>query len=140
MTYRRNRRLRILSAAAATAVAFLSAAHRSAMAAPDNWQGSDATAPTWDQPLNWSAKAKPGSGDDAVFPLGIPAVPGATISLNTGEFANSLTFNDAYTLTGGTLTLTLPSAGITVAAGVVATVNSVLAGSAAVGSTGLTVN
>jgi hypothetical protein len=39
-----------------------------------------------------------------IFPTPVP-VGVATITLGTGEVANSRTFNDAYTLLGGDLTL-----------------------------------
>ena len=73
--------------------------------------------------------------DDVLFPTPIPN-PGsqpnpATVVLTAGEVANSLTINDAYTLTGGTLALSSgnPNSGnITIAAGKIATINSALTG------------
>ena len=106
-------------------------------AATDNWLGTSATTPTWDQAANWDLGAKPGTGDDAVFPTPIPTTAGATIGLGTGETANSLTFNAAYTLgtAAGTGDLTLTSGNVTVATGVTANIVSQLKGTA-----GLTLN
>lgn len=85
----------------------------------------------WSDGGNWSS-GEPTSLLEAVFPAVIPAA-GSPLSLSAGELANSLTFNNTYTLNAGDLTLTTGS--ITVAPTFTATLNSTLLGTA-----GLTVN
>ena len=115
----RRRSLVILGAAAGTFPA------GPLSAATDNYTG--ATNTSWDTATNWSLGAEPTAADDAIFPTAVPA-SGATITLTAGELANSLTFRNTYTLTGGNLTLTSPG-NVTVASTFNATINSVLAGS-----------
>src|SRR5207244_2524479 len=76
---------------------------------------------------------KPTSSVDTVFPTPVPGT-GPTITLTAGEAAQSLTFNDTYTLSGGDLTIT--SGLIQVAGGKTATIGSVLAGTAGLGKNG----
>ena len=59
----------------------------------------------WDTAGNWSLGGEPSAGDDAIFPLAVPA-SGRVILLTPGETANTLTFNNSYVLQGGDLTLT----------------------------------
>ena len=127
-----------IALAVATAAASLGSVGTAAFAATDNWQGGSATTPTWDQGANWSLGAKPSTADDAVFPTPVPATPGATIGLGTGETANSLTFNDAYTLgtAAGVGDLTLTTGNVTVASGKTASVASQLKGTAGLTLTG----
>ncbi len=85
----------------------------------------------WDTPGNWSGAAAPTSADDATF----NSTPG-TITLNSGEQANSLTFGQAITLSGGDLTLGagISGANVNLGSGVTDTINSQL-----LGTSGLTV-
>ena len=94
-------------------------------AATNTWTNTSGDA-LWDTIANWSLGAAPLAVDDAIFPTPVPA-NGGTVTLGTGDVANSLTFRDVYTLTGGDLTLT--SGNITVAPTFTATINSVLKGS-----------
>ncbi len=130
-------KMRRIKAAVAATVAMVSAQPQ-LRAATDNWQGGSGTAPTWDQPGNWSLGAKPTAADDAVFVTPIPSPPGAIISLGTGELANSLTFNDSYTLgsAAGSGDLTLTTSGVTVASSKTATIASQLKGSAGLSISG----
>jgi len=127
---------RILAAAAAAGL--VGAGSQPARAATNTWVGGNATAPHWDQTANWDLGAKPTATDDVVFPTPIPATPGATISLGAGELANSLTFNDTYTLgtAAGAGDLTLTTSGVTVATGKTATIASQLKGTAGITLTG----
>ncbi len=94
-------------------------------AADNNWTGG--TDAQWDAPTNWSQNAKPIASDAANFPSAIPGT-GATVTLNTGEVADTLGFGNSYTLTGGNLALT--SGTVDVAPTFTATINSALIGSA----------
>lgn len=95
-------------------------------AAVNYWQQTANPPPNsiWDNIDNWLAGI-PTATSDAIFPTPIPATGGA-ITLVNGDLANSLTFRDAYTLSGGNLTLT--SGLITVAPSSTATINSALIG------------
>lgn len=99
-------------------------------AAQNIWTAGSTTDFTWDNGANWSLTAKPGALDDVLFPTPIPDPGllggGALITLGAAELANSLAFNDSYSLTGGDLTLT--TGNITVAAGALATLTSNLGG------------
>jgi len=104
------------------------------------WQASQAGAPdaVWDNLNNWTLGTVPVATDDVIFPTPIPGT-GGTITLATGDVAQSLTFRDAYTLTGGDLTLDAIG-NITVAPTATATINSTLLGGGAItlaGSNGL---
>src|SRR5579862_9706809 len=80
----------------------------------NTWQGSTGV---WAATTNWSLNHIPLSTEDVVFPTPIPS-GGATITVPTGAMANSLTFNDSYTLSGFDLTLTSANGGkINVATG-----------------------
>src|SRR4029079_6242695 len=57
----------------------------------------------WSRSNNWSPSGEPGGGDDAFFPTPIP-VGDPFVSLSNGEDVGTLTFNDSYSLSGGTLT------------------------------------
>ena len=126
MTKRTSSAVGVLAVAVA-AVAFLSVP---AGAATIYWDGS--TDATWDQGDNWSGGNEPGIGDDVTFPTPVPGT-GGTITLTAGELANSLTFNDTYTLAAGG-SLYLGSYGVTdagkisVATGKIATISSPLYG------------
>ena len=100
--------------------------------------GGDAA---WDTGLNWVGSpdnTKPSITDDAVFPT--PLSGAADKTLGSGEKANSLTFNQTYTLGTGDLTLgTLGQSGassVIVAASQTATINSTLAGSSGLAKVG----
>jgi len=99
-------------------------------AADQTWTG--ATDQSWGVSTNWTA-ATPGSGDDVIFPFTIPS-GGSTITLGAGSLANALSFKNAYTFSGGDLTLT--SGGVRVDMAVDARVDSILAGSAGLLKTG----
>lgn len=70
-------------------------------AADQTWTGT--TDQLWSTSTNWTT-ATPGSGDDVIFPLIIPS-GGSTITLGAGSLANSLSFKNNYTLSGGDLAL-----------------------------------
>ncbi|HLX61951.1 MAG TPA: autotransporter-associated beta strand repeat-containing protein, partial [Planctomycetota bacterium] len=98
----------------------------------NTWQGSTGV---WAATTNWSLNHIPLSTEDVVFPTPIPS-GGATITVPTGAMANSLTFNDSYTLSGFDLTLTSANGGkINVATGKSVTLATNLSGTA-----GLTLN
>ncbi len=88
---------RFLLLATATAIAW---AAPSAQAAVLTWTGS--TNAQWDESSNWNPTQIPTLSDDATFPSTIPTT-GSTITLPTGAQINNLTFNNSYTLQGGTL-------------------------------------
>jgi fibronectin-binding autotransporter adhesin len=126
----RGQRVRRAGAAmVAAAVVAGVAGLRPAAAATDLWSG--ATDASWDTATNWSLGAEPTAADDALFPTPIPGT-GGTITLTAGETANSLTFRNAYALTGGDLALGTAGT-VTVAPTFTATV-----GSALIGTGGLT--
>jgi len=107
-----------------------------AAAAVVEWTG--ASSAQWHAPANWSSAARPGIGDDALFPATVPAT-GPNISLAAGETASSLTFRNSYHLEGGDLALG-GTGNVTVAPAVTTTLSTVLAGSGGlslVGSNGL---
>ncbi|HYE19884.1 MAG TPA: autotransporter-associated beta strand repeat-containing protein, partial [Tepidisphaeraceae bacterium] len=117
--------------AALVAGAVLGAGGGSALAADIVWTAGSGAAFNWSDGLNWDLTLEPNATHDAQFNSGIPN-PGSlanpeAIVLSAGELANSLTFNDAYTLTGGTLQLSLPG-NVTVGSGATATIASALVG------------
>lgn len=71
-----------------------------AQAALLTWTG--ATNAQWDEITNWNPAQIPTLTDDAAFPATIPPT-GSIITLPTGAQINNLTFNNSYTLQGGTL-------------------------------------
>jgi len=81
-----------------------------------NWTGS--TSADWNNTGNWNPAQIPTLADDAVFPATIPAT-GSLITLPSGAQINNLTFNNSYTLQGGSLSfganqnISIPS-GVTV--------------------------
>lgn len=102
-----------------------------------DWSAGSSTDFVWGNGLNW-AGVVPTVTDDAVFVSPIPN-PGTLsnpniVLLGAASVANSLSFKDAYTLSGGDLTLT--SGGVRVDMGVVARVDSILAGSAGLTKSG----
>jgi fibronectin-binding autotransporter adhesin len=124
MSGRKSVNCRRGSARIAAAVALALVAGQSARAATDNWNGG-ANDSLWDDGLNWSNFVKPTATDDAVF--GSTGV--TTVTLGSGELANSLTFNaNGYTFVGGNLAIT--TGNVAIAAGTGAILSSVLTGSA----------
>ena len=89
-------------------------------AAPIVWDNSNATG-AWSTAANWDTNTEPTASDDVTFPLGLAG----TITTTTTENALSLTFQDAYTLSGGTLALATGNS-INVASGITATLNNPL--------------
>jgi len=89
-------------------------------AAPVVWDNSNGTG-AWSTAANWDTNIEPTSADNVTFPLGLAG----TISTTTTENALSLAFDDAYTLSGGTLALASGNS-IQVASGVTATINNTL--------------
>ncbi|RBP47209.1 putative secreted protein with PEP-CTERM sorting signal [Roseimicrobium gellanilyticum] len=79
----------------------------------------------WSVGTNWSL-GEPTAAHDVVLPGVVPA-SGGTITLAAGELANSLSFLNSYTLTGGNLTLT--TGNISVDPTFTGTISSVLQGS-----------
>jgi MYXO-CTERM domain-containing protein len=61
----------------------------------------------WANPLNWADGTMPTNTDDVTF--GGTIVGSATITLPVGAEASALLFNNAYTLSGGTLALGRPT-------------------------------
>ncbi len=102
----------------------------SLIAAPVVWDNSNATG-AWSTGANWDTNIEPTAADDLTFPLGL----GGTITTSTTENALSLTFNDAYTLSGGTLALASGNS-INVAVGVTATINNALSITGGLSKTG----
>lgn len=92
----------------------------SVTAAPIVWDNSNATN-AWSTAANWDTNTEPTSADTVTFPVGLAD----TITTTTTENALSLTFDDAYTLSGGTLALASGNS-IQVASGVTATINNSL--------------
>ncbi len=88
-------------------------------AATLTWTGTADT--NWSNAANWIGGV-PTAADDAVFGLSSPA----TVNLAGGSLANSLSFLDNYTLSGGTLAL--GSGGIQIDLGRLLTLNSQLVG------------
>lgn len=96
----------------AAAAAFLGLT-RNAPAVSINWTGTGGNA-NWDNTGNWSTGTIPGATDDVVFPSTGTYTSG--VSLNSADrVCNSLTFDNApaFTLSGGTFTLSLTSGAIT---------------------------
>ena len=89
-------------------------------AAPIVWDNSNGTN-AWSTAANWDTNTEPTSADDVTFPAGLAA----TITTTTTENALSLTFQDAYTLSGGTLALASGNS-VNVANGVTATLSNAL--------------
>lgn len=100
-------------------------------AADQTWTGN--TNQLWSTSTNWTT-AVPSSADNVILPWVIPS-GGSLITLGAGSLANSLSFKNAYSLTGGDLTLT--TGGVRVDTGVVARVDSLLAGAVGLTKTGL---
>jgi len=70
----------------------------------DNWNDG-ANDANWDTNGNWSSGTAPGTSDQAVFVTPIPNMAG---TINVGnETIGSLSLNDGYALSGGSLNLTL---------------------------------
>jgi hypothetical protein len=67
------------------------------------WDNSSANG-LWSDAVNWADDTEPTPGSAVTFPAGFPN-GGAVVTLFAGETAASLTFNDSYTLSGGSLTL-----------------------------------
>jgi fibronectin-binding autotransporter adhesin len=93
------------------------------------WDAGSTTNLNWSNGFNWGG-LEPTSTDDAIFSQLIPN-PGMlstpeTITLSTGEAANSLSFFNRYQLTGGDLTLA--SGGIRVSLGDSVTIHSQILG------------
>ena len=122
---RRARKMRpSILATSAAAMLSISLFVGSAHAAPDNWLGT--TNASWDTTTNWSTAAKPTAANQVTFPAAIPGT-GSSISLSAGELADTLSFANGYTLTGGSLTMTTGTISVTGVGGAASvTINSVL--------------
>lgn len=89
-------------------------------AATVTWD-NDSLDSLWDTAANWSGGAEPTAADDVVLATPIPGgLSTLTLALTPAETALSLTFQDNYTLSGGTLQL--GAGGITTDAGVTASI------------------
>jgi autotransporter-associated beta strand protein len=95
------------------------------------WTGAVST--SWSNGNNWTTGAEPNSSLDVVFDTPIPAT-GPAIALSSSEAAKTLTFNDSYTLTGGSLGVA--GGNVSVASGKTATINSPVSGSAGLSKNG----
>lgn len=109
----------------------------SIQAAVVNWDAGSSVDLSWSNGSNWGG-LEPTLIDDAIFSQLIPnpgslANPG-TITLSTGEVANSLSFFNQYQLVGGDLTLT--SGGVRAALGSYSVIGSELKGTAGLALTG----
>ena len=69
----------------------------------DTWDNSSASA-LWGDDTNWLDDTKPTFASDVTFPAGFPNGD-TTVTLPLDESARSLTFNDSYTLSGGSINL-----------------------------------
>jgi autotransporter-associated beta strand protein/T5SS/PEP-CTERM-associated repeat protein len=96
-------------------------ANRVALA--DVWDNSSGNG-QWSTATNWADNTEPGIADFATFPNTIPGGL-STITLSSGEFAQSLTFLNNYTLNGGNIQL---GNRMITAGGWNSTINTVLAG------------
>ncbi len=105
----------------------------SAPAQTNIWLGGTDAFWNNDPTNNWSLGAIPIGTHDVIFPSTIPGT-GSTITLGTGDVANSLSFLNSYTLTGGDLTLTTGL--INVDPTFAATITSVLNGGSTLTKTG----
>ena len=108
-------------------------------AATVTWSAGSTTDLLWNTSGNWSSAAAPIATDDLIFVSPIPN-PGALsnpqiITLGAGSVANSLSFKNNYTLTGGDLTLSAGGA-IRTDLGMTATIGSQLLGAAGLTKTG----
>jgi autotransporter-associated beta strand protein len=106
------------------------------------WNAGSSTDLTWNNASNWSTSTVPGAADSIRFPTLIPnpgSLPNPSlITLGSGEFGNSLLFQNSYTLTGGDLTLTSGQIQTDSSmAGTYATIASTLHGVAGLSKTGL---
>lgn len=95
-----------------------------------NWTADSNANFNWATASNWSTGVPTGA-DDVLFPAPVPN-PGLllnpqTINLGAGSLANSLSFKDSYSLTGGNLTL--GTGGARADWGMTATLGSQLTGS-----------
>lgn len=89
-------------------------------AATVTWD-NDSLDSLWDNTANWSGGAEPTAADDVIFGTPIPGgLATLALALTPAETALSLTFQDNYTLSGGTLQL--GAGGITTGTGVTASV------------------
>jgi fibronectin-binding autotransporter adhesin len=95
-----------------------------ASALADVWDNSAGTS-QWSSATNWADNTEPTINDFVTFPNTIP-LGLSTITLSSGEFAQSLTFLNNYTLSGGNIQL---GNGMITAGGWTSSINSVLAGS-----------
>src|SRR5262245_47091818 len=121
----RRSRIRLVSLALNTATASVLTAAASALGA-DTWDNGSILSPgQWSVGDNWADNTVPTSTDAVTFPT--PILGGSTITLSAGEEALSLTINDNYTLTAGSLTLAAGGS-VSVASGRSATISSVLSG------------
>ncbi|MDZ7616398.1 MAG: autotransporter-associated beta strand repeat-containing protein, partial [Patescibacteria group bacterium] len=101
-----------------------------AASAQTTWNGNaDAT---WSNVSNWTT-GLPGTTTAVIFGTPIPGT-GSDITLATGSVANSLSIQDSYTFSGGSLTLA--NGAIQVAAGKTFTVNTALIGTGSFTLTG----
>src|SRR5205085_9289097 len=101
-------------------------------AATPTWTGT--VSASWDTTGNWQTNAEPTSTSDVVFPTPVPGIGGATIALTSGEVAKTITLNDNYTLSGGSLSIAAGS--VNVANGKTATVSTILTGSSGLAKSG----
>ena len=95
------------------------------------WTAASGGDTQWSNPANWDL-GEPTAASDILLPDVIPN-PGAladpaTILLSAGELANSITFSNSYTLSGGSLELTSGLARVSLGAS--ATIDSQLTGTA----------
>ncbi|EDY18488.1 autotransporter-associated beta strand repeat protein [Chthoniobacter flavus Ellin428] len=126
-----------LSAGAATYIWDTDNTTAGAQDGPGTWQTGGGN---WFDSTNTLQNQTWADGNDAVFGAGSGAA--GTVALGSAITANSLTFNTTgsgnYTITGNTLTITTGNIAVNLAAtaGVSATINSIVAGSAGLTQTG----
>jgi autotransporter-associated beta strand protein len=95
--------------------------------AADTWDRGAGTG-FWSTGTNWADNTEPTSADPVIFPTPIPGGV-ATVTLSSGEQAQSITFNDNYLLSSGNVQLFGVDGLISVASGRTATINSSIIGS-----------
>src|SRR5262245_10289236 len=94
----------------------------SSFALGDTWDAGGG-APSWSTNLNWADNTEPTSSDPVILPAGFPG--GFTsIALSAGEQANSITFNDSYSLGSNNISLFGAGGPISVASGKTGTITS----------------
>jgi autotransporter-associated beta strand protein len=113
-------------AAAAVVMSAAAAAIASDFAVAKTWDNTSGDA-LWNTAINWDDNFIPNTGTPVILPLGTPGGVPVITAVGAGAGAQSLTFNDSYTL-NGTSVLTLGNGDVTVANGLTGTIELPVAG------------